>query len=691
MVLRLDTPVQFLKGVGPRRAEAFARLGVGTVEDLLYHTPHRYLDATTVTPIARADVGNDVTLVGRVVSKGVLPTRRRLRIFRAVLKDASGLIECAWPGQAFLDRVIKEGQLVLVSGPIKYYHGRQMVPREQLVLAGPDDDDGGDDPDRGMVLPIYPATEGLTHRQIRRVITAHLDRMVPCVEEHMPPEVPRDVPLLSLKDAFLGVHRPASLAEAELGRRRLAFDELLDLQFVHARARHLAKRASGGMQHVLKKELTTALKGSLPFTLTGDQRHAVREIVADMTAPQRMHRLLMGDVGSGKTIVAVFGMLLAVENARQAAFMAPTELLAEQHARTLSTLLAPLGLTPELLLGRFTPAEKTEIRRRIAEGSGRIIVGTHTLFQEKTDFSSLGLVVIDEQHRFGVEQRAALIEKADAPDVLLLSATPIPRTLALTLYGDLDISVLREMPIGRVPVKTGVRTSGDRARIYGFLAEQCAAGRQAYVVYPVIEESEKVDLKAATTMAKQLERDLPSTTVGLVHGRMKAEEREAVMRAFRDGGVDVLVATTVIEVGIDIPNATGMIIEHPERFGLAQLHQLRGRVGRGADESHCVLICDDPAARERLRRFARTTDGFRIAELDLQERGMGELAGARQSGGIALKYTDLAKDEDLVGAARRAAFAMMERDPQLEGREHEAFRRRIERRHGRGMELFRVG
>ncbi len=411
-----------------------------------------------------------------------------------------------------------------------------------------------------------------------------------------------------------------------------------------------------------------------------------------MISPERMHRLLMGDVGAGKTVVALFAMLLAAENDSQAVFMAPTELLAEQHARTLTELLAPLGMVPELLLGRFTPSEKSAIRERIASGSSRVIVGTHALFQEQTAFRRLGLVVIDEQHRFGVEQRAALIEKGEAPDVLLLSATPIPRTLALTVYGDLDISTLKEKPAGRREVRTTVRSSRSRAAIYKFMSEQCQAGRQVYVVYPVIDESEKVDLKAATTMAEQLRADLHPLEVGLVHGRMKNEEREVTMRSFRDGKIHVLVATTVIEVGIDVPNATVMVIEHPERFGLAQLHQLRGRVGRGGggEESYCILVAD-AGARERLRRFSQTADGFRIAEMDLQERGMGQLAGARQSGGVATRFTDFTKDDDLIVTSRKAAIQLIESDPRLNGAKNLEIRKRLERRYERAMELFRIG
>jgi ATP-dependent DNA helicase RecG len=691
MELTLDTPVQFLKGVGPRRAEAFQRIGIATVEDLLYHIPHRYLDATSVTPIAKATVGSEVTLVGRVVSKAVVPTRRRLRIFRAVIRDSSGIVECAWPGQAYLDRVIKQGQLLLVTGPVKHYHGRQIVPREQVVLAETGDEEREGDLGQGLVLPVYPATEGLSHRQIRKLVTDHLERMLVCVEDTLPPDVSSTVDVLPLEEALLMLHRPSSPGAAEFGRRRLAFDELFDLQLVVARARHLAKTAQKGTQFEIKRHLTSALKEVLPFELTTGQRKAIREITADMMSKDRMHRLLMGDVGTGKTVVALFAMLLALENEYQAVFMAPTELLAEQHADTITTLLAPLGTVPELLVGRLSQAEKKAIRDRIADGSSRIVVGTHALIQEQTSFWRLGLAVIDEQHRFGVEQRAALIEKGEVPDVLLLSATPIPRTLALTLYGDLDISTLKQKPVSQSPVKTGVRSSRDRATIYGFLQEQCGIGRQAFVVYPVIEESERVDLKAATTMAAELEKRLDPLSVGLVHGKMKAEERDVVMRRFRDGDLDVLVATTVIEVGIDIPNATVMLIEHPERFGLAQLHQLRGRVGRGSAEGHCILLTDDYSASGRLKKFARTSDGFRIAELDLKERGIGELAGVRQSGGFNLKYADLATDDDLVDSARRAALKIIVADPNLSLKTHAQLRKRVERRYERGMELFRVG
>ncbi len=682
--LRLDTPVQFLKGIGEKRAEAFARLGVHTTLDLLMHLPHRYIDASSVTPLAHARVGDDVACVGTVASKGVLPTRKGLRIFHAVLRDDSGVLECAWPGQAFLDRTIKVGQVLLVAGPIRFYHGRQMAPREMIVLG-----DDGDTP--GRVLPVYPATEGLSHKQVRTVIDAHLDALAPLVTDILPEALAERFGLPAPADAVRMVHRPTSIAEAEAGRRRLAIDELLDLQLMLGRARHLARHGQRGTPFVVHRTLTTALRESLPWPLTGDQKQSVREIFDDMTKSDRMHRLLMGDVGTGKTVVALCAMLLAAENGYQAALMAPTELLAEQHYRTLVTLLAPLGMHPELLLGRLGAADKRAARARLASGETKLVVGTHALVQEGVEFARLGLVVIDEQHRFGVEQRSALMQKGEAPDVLLLTATPIPRSLALTRYGDLDMSVLKERPPGRGTIRTAVRTPEGRERVFEFVHRLATEGGQVYIVLPVIEESERADLRAAETMATTLTAKWPDVTVGLVHGRVKPPAREKVMREFRDGTVSVLVATTVIEVGIDVPNATVMVIEHPERFGLAQLHQLRGRVGRGGKDSHCILLTNGRNVPDRLKAFAATNDGFEIAELDLAERSHGDLLGARQSGGTDFRVARFPEDTDILAEARALARGILDRDPALEAREHKALRERAVTRYPKADVLFRVG
>ena len=686
--LHLDTPVKFLKGIGERRAEAFERLAISTAQDLLWHLPFRYVDASTVTPLVRARVGDDIAAVGRVVAKGVLPTRKGLRIFHAVLRDDSGALECVWPGQPFLDRTIEVGQTLLVAGPVRFYHGRQVVPREFIVLAEAEDGEGGNW-EKGKVLPVYPATEGLSHKLIRGLIDRHLDALIALCREILPEALRRRFDLPTLPDALRAVHRPATIVDAERGRRRLALDELLDLQLMLGRARYLAKRGRVGVRFEVKRRLTTALREALPWTLTGDQRQSLREITADMTAPDRMHRLLMGDVGSGKTVVALFAMLLAVENDYQAALMAPTELLAEQHQATLTRLLAPLGMVPDLLLGRLTAGDKAAVRERLRSGEARIIVGTHALMQEQVAFRRLGLVVIDEQHRFGVEQRAALIGKGASPDVLLLTATPIPRSLALTRYGDLDMSVLREKPPGRGEVRTAVRTARQRERVFDFVREQCVAGGQAYIVLPVIDETEKSDLRAATTMAEALGERWPDLTVGLVHGRLKPDERDRVMQRFRDGTLQVLVATTVIEVGIDVPNATVMVIEHPERFGLAQLHQLRGRIGRGGADSHCVLMAERSSGR--LAAFAATTDGFRIAELDLEERRQGDLLGQRQSGDADVRVARFPDDNDLLMVAREMAHEVLAQDPGLERAQHAPLKSRALLRYPRAEALFRVG
>ena len=686
--LHLDTPVTYLKGVGPHRAEALRRLHVLTAEDLLYHLPHRYEDASTVSPIASLEPGMDATVIGTVISKGIIPTRKGLRIFQAVVRDDSGMIEVSWPGQPYLDRSISRDDVLLLTGPVRFFHGRQLQPREFVNLGRDAEGTSG-----GRVLSVYPATEGLSFKLIRSLIDAHLDALLPLVSEFLPEEVIRRAGVPPLRDALRMVHRPSSIAEAMRGRARLAFEELLFVHILHRRAKDLARERRDGIVFVNRRELTSRLKASLPFELTGAQVRATREIVADMCSDRRMHRLLQGDVGSGKTIVALFAALLAVENGFQAAIMAPTELLAEQHARTVEGLLAPLDMRPVLVTGSQRVRERKAAADRLESGAPLIAIGTHALVQEATRFGKLGLVVIDEQHRFGVEQRAALGAKGERPDVLLMSATPIPRSLALTLYGDLDVSILDERPPGRRPIKAALRPESARERILQFVERELEKGRQAYIVYPVIEESEKTDLKAATTMYAELaEGVFAHRRVALLHGRLPADERDQIMRRFRDREIDVLVATTVIEVGIDIANATVMLIEHPERFGLSQLHQLRGRVGRGGEESFCVLLGDvSPEAAERLRVFVETEDGFTIARADLRLRGMGDLFGERQSGVPTFRVADPLRDEQLNLLAQETAGALLDRDPDLSRPEHAGIRKALAERYSRSLQLFRVG
>ena len=684
----LLTPVTYLKGVGPRRAELLAKLGITTAGDLLMHVPRRYEDATTVLPVARAQPGQDVTVLGRVISKGVIPTRRGLRIFQAVIQDASGLLEVGWPGQPHLDRTINVGDVLLLSGPVRIFHGRQLAPREFVNLGADDAGTAG-----GRVLAVYPATDGLPTKLLRQLVDAQLDALLPQITDPLPASVLAAAGVPPLADALRLVHRPGSVKEAERGRARLAFEELFCVQLLHRRANQLERSERDGITFVNRRKLTTALKQLLPFTLTGAQVRVLREIVADMTSHQRMHRLLQGDVGSGKTIVALFAALVAMENDWQAALMAPTELLAEQHVRTFTTLLAPLGIAPALLTGRMGAAQRRAAAARLASCEPLIVVGTHALVQDATSFGKLGLVIVDEQHRFGVEQRKALQAKGATPDVLLMSATPIPRSLALTIYGDLDVSLLDEKPPGRVPIVTTKRPESARDRVMTFVNTQLDVGRQAYVVYPVIEESERSDLRAATQMAEELAGGVfAGRRVGLLHGRLKGDEKDAVMRAFLAREIDVLVATTVIEVGIDVPNASVMLIEHPERFGLSQLHQLRGRVGRGADDSYCILLGDvSPDSAERLDIFVSTEDGFAIARSDMRLRGMGDLFGERQSGMPSFRVADPLRDEAMIPVARAAAEALLSRDPALVAPEHQPLRELLTGRYRRALELFRVG
>jgi ATP-dependent DNA helicase RecG len=692
----LDKPVQFLKGVGPKRAEHFQRMRLLTARDVLYHVPRRYDDASTVQPIGEIDVGMEVNVIGRVRTKGVIPTRARLRIFQAILEDDTGRVTAAWPGQPWLDRKLREGDTILVSGPVKFFHGKQIQPREMVVLQRASDAVEGEPTPEGTVFVSYPASEDVPQWVLRTVFEKNLDDLLDLVarEEWIPDPVRRDLGLLSLRDALDRLHRPASPAEAELGRRRLAFDELFFLQLVQALVRHRETVERPGIRFRRTNELVRPLLAALPFDLTEAQARALREITGDMVSTRRMNRMLQGDVGAGKTLVALFAMVVAVESGWQGALMAPTEILAEQHARKLRDLVEPLGLTVTLLTGRLGAADRRAALEAIASGSADLVVGTHALIQEGVDFAKLGLVVVDEQHRFGVRQRMALGAGDPAPDVLLMSATPIPRSLALTLYGELDLSVLDELPPGRTPVETTLGGAARRDEVYRAVAAELDAGRQAYVVYPLVEESEKSDLRAATEEYERLAEEVfPEHRIGLLHGRMKGEEKDATMRAFVAGQIDLLVATTVIEVGIDVPNASVMVIEHAERFGLSQLHQLRGRVGRGAARSYCHLLAEpSEGALERLKVFRDTTDGFRIANADLQIRGQGDLFGSQQSGHDPhFRFADVALDADLLQEAQRLSRGIVEVDPQLQGAAHERVRAVLYGRHAHRLKLYEVG
>jgi len=690
---RLDGPVQFLKGVGPKRADALAGLGIATARDMLYHVPRRYDDASTVTPIGRVDVGMDVTVIGTVRSKGVIPTRAGLRIFQAVLQDDSGLITVAWPGQPWLERRFREGDELLVSGPVRFFHGRQIQPRESTLVGRP-----GSGPVRqGTVFVTYSASEEVPQWIVRGIFERNLDALLEWADEdeYLSEEVRTRLDLPTLSEALSKLHRPSTPAEAEEGRRRLAFDELFFVQLVQARARREALQSRPGIVHRRTNALVRPLHDALPFALTGAQARVLREITADMTSDRRMSRLLQGDVGAGKTLVALFAMLVAVEGGYQAALMAPTEILAEQHARKMGELLGPFGVEVAFLSGSLGAPERRRALEGVASGRTPLAVGTHALIQEGVAFHRLGLVVVDEQHRFGVRQRMALLEReGEVPDVLVMSATPIPRSMAMALYGDLDLSILDELPPGRKPITTAVRPPSARAQIYEFLDAQIQAGRQAYIVYPLVEESEKVDLLAATGEFERLRTEVfPGRRLGLLHGQLSGAEKEQVMRAFAAGDVDVLVATTVIEVGIDVANASVMVIEHAERFGLSQLHQLRGRVGRGSAESHCILVSDPGEdARERLKVFRDTSDGFEIARADLRIRGEGDLFGSRQHGrDPVFRFASLLSDEKIIETAQGEARTVIEADPELAWPEHERAREILEDRYAHRLAMFGVG
>ena len=685
---RLQDPVQFLKGVGPRRAEHFARLGVRTGRDLLYHVPHRYEDATRVDQIGSLRPGDDATVIGEVVAKGVLPTRKRLRIFRAVLRDSSGLIECAWPGQPWLDRQISKGDLLLVMGSVGFFHGRQLRPREHTILARE-----GESTDRGRVFPVYPATEGLTHRQIRGIIEANLDELLEEAvgREVFPDDWLAEQGLPGLAEALEVLHRPKDLAAVEQARRRLAWEELFFLQLLHARARHEIRSRQSGDAKRGPPVQTESFLAALPFQLTSAQQQAWSRIRSDMEEEAPMYRLLQGDVGSGKTVVAVAAMLKAIENGFQAVLMAPTELLAEQHRRTLTELLAPVDEAPALLTGSVTGREREAVLGGLRDGSIRLVVGTHALFQDGVELARPGLLVIDEQHRFGVSQRRALRDLGGAADVLVMSATPIPRSLALTLYGDLDLTVIDAMPPGRRPVRTGVRGYADRDTALEWVRSELANGRQAYFVYPLIDESENLDATAVTEAVEELRDRFPEFVVEMVHGRMSATDKEAVMRRFARGDIGLLAATTVIEVGIDVPNATVMVIEHAERFGLSQLHQLRGRVGRGAEQSWCVAFHGGDEIPARLNVFASSTDGFYLAREDLKLRGQGDLFGQQQHGIPELRFADLERDADLLERARIRAREIISVDPDLSSRPNRGLSRELTERYADREELYGIG
>lgn len=603
------------------------------------------------------------------------------------------MITVAWPGQQWLDRKLRRGDTLLITGRVKFFHGLQIHPREFTILARGEQSVT----DSGMIFVTYPASEDVPQWVLRGVFAKNIDDLLKRAndDEYLSPEALVRHGLPTLEESLAWMHRPGSIHDPERGRRRLAFDELFHLQLVQAQARRRVTEIEPGICHKRTNALVRPLHESLPFALTGAQAIALRDIYADMQSDRRMNRMLQGDVGSGKTAVAVFAMLLAAEGGYQAVLMAPTEILAEQHARNIEALVAQYKVDVALLTGGLAASNRRKALDAIRTGSASIVIGTHALIQESVSFAKLGLVVIDEQHRFGVRQRMALLEiDGVRPDMLVMSATPIPRSLAMALYGDMDLSVLDEMPPGRTPVKTELRAPEHRESVYSLVREHVAKGNQAYVVYPLVAESEKVDLLSATEEYERLRTDVfHGLSVGLIHGRLPGGEKDAIMRDFLAGNVHILVATTVIEVGIHVPNASVMVIEHAERFGLSQLHQLRGRVGRGAAESHCIMVADPgEEAMERLKIFRDTTDGFDIARADLRIRGQGDLFGSQQHGkDPVLRFADLTVDEDLLVEAQSEARNLISIDPELTLPEHRRVRDHLWARYQHRLDMYGVG
>lgn len=661
--LSLDSDVRFIKGVGPGRALLLERLSVRTVRDLLYLFPRRYEDRRELTPLDTLKPGMTAAVLARVVTVERKPTRRPgLSLVRALITDGKGYGYALWFNRRGLERLLPPGTEASFYGPIEMHGGRLQItnPEVEVVREGEADS-------LGRIVPVYPATEGLSPLWLRRL----LRRLLPVAREELRENLPEAIrhrrSLLDLPAAVEGLHYPLDGDHWRACRRRVAFQELFLLQLGLALRRHQARSGSLSPRLAPLGPRSEAFLASLPFSLTAAQRRVVEEIGADLVLTEPMNRLLQGDVGSGKTVVAVLAMLAAVDGGCQAALMVPTEVLALQHHRRLSRLLEPLGLEVALLRGALSAREREESLLSLREGRVAVAVGTHALIEEHVAFHRLGLVVIDEQHRFGVLQRGALAAKGNSPHVLVMTATPIPRTLTISIYGDLAVSVIDELPPGRRPVVTRRISSRQRPRLMEFIEAEIARCRQIYWVCPLVEESESLDVASAESRHEDLAALLPHRRVGLLHGQMASREKETVLTAFQKGEIDLLVSTTVIEVGVDVPNATVMVIEDAHRFGLSQLHQLRGRVGRGGEESYCLLLggVATVEGRKRLEALCATQDGFRIAEIDLRLRGPGEVCGVRQHGLTDFRVADLLKDGRLLNEARQEAQALVAADPSL--------------------------
>ena len=685
-MLELTTPVQYVKGIGPRLAEILATKGIATVGDLLNYLPFRYEDRLNPRGIGELRAGEMATVIGEVRNSGLFRTRK-MPIFQLTVGQGRSKLRCLWFHGAYLQDKFKPGQLIALYGKVEQdsRSGELQIIQPQFEMLGDAGSDGADDKtatslEVGRIVPIYEsAGQGrVTARWFRRVIRTALDDLTPDLGETIPAAVRERLALLSPREALWKVHWPEageSLADLQSSRTpahiRLIFEELFFIE-LGLELKRRQQKTQTGIAFRLDDRVRQAIKKILPFHPTVAQKRVLKEIADDMQKPYPMRRLLQGDVGSGKTIIGFQAAIIAIENGCQVALMAPTEILAQQHYFSARRILENAGYRIVLLTGSLEADRKRDIRRHIAQGDAQLVIGTHALLEEKVEFAKPGLVIVDEQHRFGVLQRLKLMKKSGEgsddknpaePDVLVMTATPIPRTLALTLYGDLDLSVLDELPPGRTPIVTRRVTDDRSPEVWDFVRKQVAKGHQVYVVYPVIAENEESELKAAIHMYRELSgKVFADLKVGLLHGRLDSELKDQVMRRFQKGELQILVATTVIEVGVDVPNATVMVIEHAERFGLAQLHQLRGRIGRGAAKSYCILMTGGKVTEEgerRLDAMVRTNDGFQIAELDLELRGPGEFFGTRQAGMPSFRVANLIRDRQLLELAKREAAAVM--------------------------------
>jgi ATP-dependent DNA helicase RecG len=737
-MLEPSTPVQYVKGIGPRLAEVLAAKGIATVDDLLHYLPFRYEDRLNPRSVAELRAGEMATVIAEVRNSGLFRTRR-MPIFQLTVGQGRTKLKCIWFNAAYLQDRFQAGQMVALYGKVEEDRdGQLQIMQPQFEILGDINEEGGADEaekkaagslEIGRIVPIYESTgQGkLTPRWFRRIIRWTLENLNPNLPDPIPAAVRTHLSLVSPREAWWKVHWPdagESFNDLQSSRTaahiRLIFDELFFIE-LGLELKRREQKAQTGIAFRLDGGVREAIKKILPFHPTAAQKRVLKEIATDMQTPCPMRRLLQGDVGSGKTIVAFQAAIIAIENGYQVALMAPTEILAQQHYFSARQILERAGYRIVLLTGSLEQDRKRDVRRHIAQGNAQLVIGTHALIQDRVEFENLGLVVVDEQHRFGVMQRLKLMKRSDGarvgagdppalsgegarrstesdpePDVLVMTATPIPRTLALTLYGDLDVSVLDELPPGRTPVVTRSVPDERAPEVWDFVRKQIGAGHQAYVVYPVIEENEERELKAAQQMHRQLrEKIFPNLHVGLLHGRLDADEKEHVMREFHQGKIEILVATTVIEVGVDVPNATVMVIEHADRFGLAQLHQLRGRIGRGAAKSYCVLMRGGKVSEDGERRLdvmVRSNDGFQIAELDLELRGPGEFFGTKQAGIPSFRVANIIRDRQLLEAAKReAAFVISGPNAEISKEEIDRALREMRSRWAMSYGLVEVG